>query len=144
MLKFSLSIDYIIFYNFSIVFFPFYLSFIQAYIFPQSTAVSFAAVMPPVHSGGATPRHARANAMAEKPPPLLPPWQSKGVIIQLLSIGLYLIAVADATNGLPMPCHGQRTGAATAYKLTSLNYSTSVLTFLSTKLQFCKTASSSC
>jgi len=58
-----------------------------------------------LHSGGATPGRPRANALAEIPPPWL---QSKVVIIKL-----YLTALADATIDLSMPCHEQRTGAAT-------------------------------
>jgi len=69
-------------------------------------------------SGGATPGRARAIALAEIPPPLLPPWLSKVVAIKL-----YIkTAVVDATNDLYMPCHEQRTGAAIEYCYSLLLY----------------------
>src|SRR6218665_3624720 len=61
-------------------------------------------------------RHTRANALAEMPPPWLPPWQSKVVIINLY-IKIFFTALAAATNDLSMPCHDQKTGAATVRKL---------------------------
>jgi len=65
-----------------------------------------------VFSGGATPGHTRANALAEIPPPWLPPWQSKAVIIKIY-IKIIFTALADATIELSMPCHEQLTGADT-------------------------------
>jgi len=41
-------------------------------------------------SGGATPRRARANAVAEIPPSWLPPWQSKVVKIKFYIEVLWL------------------------------------------------------
>jgi len=62
-----------------------------------------------VFSGGATPGHTRANALAEIPPP----WQSKAVIIKTY-VKIIFTALADATNELSMPCHEQLTGPDTA------------------------------
>jgi len=49
-----------------------------------------------------------SDALAEMPPP----WQSKVVIMKLYDNNI-LTALADATNDLSMPCHEQRSGAAT-------------------------------
>ena len=63
-------------------------------------------------SGGATPGRARIFALAEIPPPGLQPWQSKWWQNKIIYQDC-LTALADPTIDLPMPCHEQRTGAAT-------------------------------
>ena len=65
-------------------------------------------------SGGVTPGRTRANVLAEITPPWMTPWQSKVVIIELY-IKIILTVLADATIDLFMPCHEQRTGAATVH-----------------------------
>ena len=61
-------------------------------------------------NGGATPGRARVNV--EIPQPWLPPWQSKAVVI-ILYIKIFLTALAGETDDLSIPCHEQRTCAAT-------------------------------
>jgi len=56
------------------------------------------------HSNGVTPGRARANALAEIPPPWLPSCQSKGVIKKIIYQDIST-ALADVTNDLSMPCH---------------------------------------
>jgi len=65
-------------------------------------------------SSGATPGRTRANALAQIPPP----WQSN--VNNKIKYQDILTALADETNDLSMPCHEQRTGAATGHLIFQL------------------------